>query len=179
MRHVIRILLLLSFFMFGTPTTNFSNAPQNYPEQRLVVIMIDIPKRELLSKPGEEPYRVGNKLYVKVLVKNNSDQRIMVRLVDPYYQNCPQLVRNGSLIPYRKKIAELVSSKNADPEFVSLGRFVSVAPYASADLTELDLNDWFGNLEPGSYRLVNRYRLGIDGPWTADSAPLLFQVVAR
>ena len=44
-------------------------------------------------------------------------------------------------------------------------------------LGEFSLNSWYGALPPGSYRLVNRRRFEIDGPWTADSAELEFEVV--
>ena len=50
---------------------------------------------------------------------------------------------------------------------------------AQRQLDELDLKEWYGVLEPGSYRLVNRYRPQLDGSWTAESAALLFQVVKQ
>jgi hypothetical protein len=38
------------------------------------------------------------------------------------------------------------------------------------------LKDWYGPLGPGSYRLIDCRRLEIDGPWTANSAELLFVI---
>ena len=179
MNHTpLRIVLLLSFLAFGM-LADASNYLQEYPESKLLLISMDIPQKELLGKPDERPYRVAKAPYVKVLISNNSDQPVKVRVVDPYYQNRPRLFKNGVLVPYRPNIAELTKKKDADPQFVRFGRFLSVSAYSSIDLPEVDLNDWYGTLEPGSYRLLNRYRLDINGPWTADSAPLLFQVVVQ
>jgi len=179
MNHTpLRIVLLLSFLAFGM-LADASNYLQEHPEPKLLVISMDIPQTELVGKSDERLYRIGKAPYVKVLISNNSDQPIKVRVVDPYYQNRPRLFKNGVLVPYRPNIAELVRKKDADPEFVRFGRFLSLSAYSSIDLPEVDLNDWYSPLEPGSYRLVNRYRLDINGPWTADSAPLLFEVVDK
>jgi hypothetical protein len=169
--------VLFSTALISRGLTNPSNRPQEVTPQNLAVIEMDIPTSELLSKPGERPYRVGVKVYVKVKVRNDSDQPIKVKSFDSYYQNRPQLFKSGKLIPYRTKIAEFIRSIDDDPQFVSLRRSVLLMSYASADLRDLELNDWYGPLEPGSYRLINRYRFSIHGPWTEDSAPLVFQVV--
>ena len=158
-----------------TPSSNAS-ALQKLVSSNLITISMDIPEAELLVK-SEKPYRVASKLYVKVTVKNESDQRIKIRVADRYYQNRPQLFRNEKLVPYRGGLAESLQKQEEYPGFVSLRHVVWVSPYSSEQLTEIDLNDWYGDLEPGSYRLISRYRLDVRGPWTADSAPLSFQVV--
>ena len=179
LNHItLAVMLFSSLSTFGRQGKFLSGLEEISP-QNLTVIRMQISPTDLLSKPGEKPYRVGSKFRIKVIVRNDSDQRVMVRFVDPYYQNRPRLFRNGQLLTYRKKIAELVRSKDASPEFSNLKHFVSLNPYSSADLEELDLSDWYEALEPGSYRLINRYRLDIDGPWTADSEPLSFEVVSH
>lgn len=176
---VLVVSLLVSNFLTlagQTPSAN-ANALQELVSSNLITISMDIPEAELLNKSGEKPYRVASKLYVKVAVKNDSDQRIKIRVADRYYQNRPQLFRNGKLVPYRGGLAESLQRQEEYPGFVSLRHVVWVSPYSSEKLTEIDLNDWYGELEPGSYRLISRYRSDVRGPWTADSAPLLFQVV--
>ena len=172
------IVLLLGFLFLGRQGPSAAKLQEKSSEE-LIVITMEIPPRELLSKPGEKPYRVDAKLYVKVIAKNESDQRIRVKVVDPYYQNRPRLFKNGQLVAYRKEIAELIRSKDSDPQFMNMRRTLFLEPYSSAALPELDLNDWYGPLEPGSYRLINPYRPQIYGRWTAESAPLLFEVVKQ
>ena len=178
-KYIVSVIVLLLGFLFlgrqGPSAASF----QNNSSEDVIVITLEIPARQLLSKLGQKPYRVGDKPYIKMIAKNNSDQQIVVRTVDPYYQNRPRLFRNGELQPYRREIAELIRLKDAFPQFFSLSQEVVLNPYSSADLDELDLKDWYGVLEPGSYRLVNRYRPQLDGSWTAESAALLFQVVKQ
>ena len=175
---IVVVIVLFASFLLGRQEPSAAKL-QNKSSEDLILITLEIPARSLLSEPGEKPYRVGDKPCIKMTAKNNSDQQIVVRTVDPYYQNRPRLFRNGELQPYRREIAELIRLKDAFPQFFSLSQEVVLNPYSSADLDELDLKDWYGVLEPGSYRLVNRYRPQLDGSWTAESAALLFQVVKQ
>ena len=156
-----------------------SNELKELAAKNLITISLDIPESELGEGAREKPYRLTNKVYVRVVVKNDSDQNIRIRIVDRYYQNRPQLFRNGKLVPYRAGLAESLQRQEEYPEFVNVKQRVSVGPYSSSDLRDLRLNDWYGDLEPGSYRLTNRYRLEIKGSWTPDSEPLFFEVVNK
>ena len=124
-----------------------------------------------------KPLKLGSKVYLRIIVRNDTDQRVRVTVVDTYYQNRPQLFKDGRLIAYREEVKRLIHSKDNEPEFVRPGSVVFLEPYASTDLEELSLSDWYGELQPGSYRLINRHRFDIDGPWTSNSAELLFEVV--
>src|SRR6266508_6909242 len=116
-----------------------------------------------------KPYRVGKNLRLKVMAKNNSKGIIKAYVVDTYYQNRPKLYRGDKVLPYREGVAQLTRSKDADPEFVRVGSIVFLQPTTTTVLEELNLQDWYDPLEPGLYRLVNRYRLDVDSPWTDDS----------
>jgi hypothetical protein len=126
-----------------------------------------------------EPYQVRSKGYMRVVVTNDSDERSRVTVVDTYYQNRPQLFRDGRLLAYREEIRKLVRSKDLYPEFVRVGSVVFLEPHTSRDLEELTLSDWYGPLEPGSYRLINRHRFETGGPWSTESAELFFEVVLQ
>src|SRR6266446_2915569 len=118
LNHVVIVaVMLFSSFPGFEGRENCFKILQDVSAPKLTITM-EIPPRELLSKPGEKPYRVDAKLYVKVIAKNDSDQRIRVRAVDPYYQNRPRLSKNGQLVAYRKEIAELIRSKDSDPQFM-------------------------------------------------------------
>jgi hypothetical protein len=180
MLRVAIVSLLSSSFMTlaaQTPSEN-TKSLQGLVSNNLILISLSLPENQLLSKPGE-PCRVTNQFSVKVAVQNNSDQTIKVRLVDGFYQNRPQLFRDGKLLPYRGNLESDLRQQEANPEFVSLRHFIRVAPVSSENLTNINLKDWYGELKPGSYKLINRYRLEVRGPWTPDSEPLLFEVVPK
>lgn len=121
-----------------------------------------------------EPYRLDANVRVTVFVENKSTQRIRVNVVDLYYANRLRLFKNDVLIPYRKDIMHLIESDNtrqvhAEPDY-------SLDQQTVSGLQEIRLSDWYGPLAPGIYRLIIRHRFEIEGPWTRDSAPMLFQV---
>ena len=124
-----------------------------------------------------EPYKVGKNLRFKVLAVNDSDAIRRAYVVDTYYQNRPTLYKEGKALPYLERIAQLIRAKDVDPEFVRIGSTVLLQPATTTALEELNLEDWYGPLEPGLYRLINKYRLDVNGRWTEDSKELLFKVI--
>ena len=140
-------------------------------------ITIDIVNQESPSQ-SDEPYRVGPEVRVKVIAKNQTDQLVTVAVINEYLQNRPQLFKNGKLVEYRSGISRLARSTEDELDYPRIGRtdYIQVKPYSSAEITVLNLKDWYGLLEPGSYRLTNRYRLTIGGPWSADSNAFSFEV---
>lgn len=132
---------------------------------------------------GAEPrtdgklFRLGIDDSIAIVVRNTTGQPLKVNVVDLYYGNRPQLFKDDVLIPYRQETERLIRSKDENPRFVELGHDLYVDPGTRAALQGLTLKQWYGTLKPGRYRLINRRRFDIDGPWTADSAPLLFEVL--
>jgi hypothetical protein len=124
-------------------------------------------------------YRVGKNLRFKVMAVNDSDAIIRAYVVDTYYQNRPRLYKEDKAVPYLEKIAQLILAKDADPQFVRIGSTVLLRPATTTVLEELNLEDWYGPLQPGSYRLVDKYRIDVNGSWTEESKELLFEVVPQ
>ena len=132
----------------------------------------------LQPSPEAERYRLKSDARVTVFVVNKSDRRVRVNTVDPYYSDRLQLFKDNVLIPYREETANLIRSKDETARVDSAQDF-SLDPNTTSVLRELRLSDWYGALKPGLYRLVNRCRFEVDGPWTRDSVPLLFEIVAK
>jgi hypothetical protein len=176
--YLLSIMLLCpTLLMFGgqirLPNTSLG------PSQDVSCLKIEMRPSGSKEEAAEKTYRVGSKVYMRVIARNDTDQRVRIIVVDTHYQNRPQLFKEGELVPYREQVKKLVHAKDNDPEFIRPGSVVFLEPYSSKDLEELNLSDWYDSLKPGLYRLINRHRFDLDGPWTADSAPLLFQVVAQ
>jgi hypothetical protein len=140
-------------------------------------VTIKLVPSDFQNEPEKKLYRLGSGAYVTVIVENNSAQRIKVEVIDLYYGNRPQLFKDGMLVPYREETARLIQSKDESSSRVEVSSNLFLDPHTSSGLQNLALKDWYGPLTPGAYRLINRRRLEIDGPWTADSVELLFEVV--
>ena len=155
---------------------NLTNRSQDKSTQSPTII-IDIANQDSLSR-SDEPYRVGPEVRVKVIANNQTDQLVTVAVIHEYAQNRPQLFKNGKLVGYRSEITKLVRTRDDEPDLLGGGKFdfIQIQPYSSAIIKVLNLKDWYGSLEPGSYRLTNRYRFTIGGPWSADSKAVSFEV---
>ncbi len=146
----------------------FDVQPRN-PAPIPAAVHIEMMPQEFQDKPKEKSYRLANDVRVTVFAVNDSDERFKIEVVDSYYANRPQLFRNGVLVPYREDVAKLVRSKDEDPKFIGLSSNLFLEPHDRTVLEGISLTTWYGPLEPGLYKLINRRRFEIDGPWTVDS----------
>ena len=124
-----------------------------------------------------KPYQLGSEVAVTFLVRNKSDQPLKINVIDRDYSNRPELFKDGILVPYLEHAVARIKSKEENPHLVEENAFF-LDPQVGTWPDGLDLTKWYGKLSPGSYRLIIRHRFEIDGPWSDESAPLLFEVPA-
>ena len=150
--------------------------PESIPE----TVTVRLAPSGLQPSLETERHHLTSDVRVTVFVANNSDRRVRVNVVDLYYGDRLQLFKDNVLVPYREETAKLIRSKDetAQPIDTATADFF-LDPKTTSGLRELRLSDWYGPLTPGSYRLTNRCRFEVDGPWTRDSAPLVFEIVAK
>jgi len=139
-------------------------------------IRVEVLPRKAETEGAGKTYQLKSDASVRVIIRNDTDQRVKALVFDKYYQNRPRLFKDGKLVPYRETVKKLVAAEDNDPEFVSTVSGVFIAPHSSREIGGLSLSDWYGPLQPGSYELTNRYRLTVEGPWTADSPELRFEI---
>lgn len=120
-------------------------------------------------------YELTNDAIISVFIRNDSEQAVKVGTVDFYYSVRPQLIRDKVLVPYRQETEQIVTSREQNPPH--LAKESSLDPGTRTAVMYIRLKDWYGPLPAGSYRLLTRHRFEIDGPWTTESAPLLFEVL--
>ena len=82
------------------------------------------------------------------------------------------------MLPYREDVTQRINDKEESPRKVEIVNDIFLDPKSRSWSQGISLKNWYGQLAPGSYRLTNRHRFGIDGPWTAESAPVLFTILA-
>ena len=86
-------------------------------------------------------------------------------------------IKDGKVVPYNDETAKLVDAKEKDPRLVEVVSTLFLDPKTTSRLDGFSLKQWYGPLAPGVYRLTDRRRFEIEGPWTKDSAELIFEVV--
>jgi hypothetical protein len=139
-------------------------------------VSIEVAPEGFEAPKDGRPYRLGSEVIVVLFVRNNSDQPLKINVIDREYGNRPQLFKDGVLIPYRDDAAELMKSKEENPRLVEIVNDFFLDPKIGTWSQGLSLKNWYGPLSPGSYRLIMRHRFEMDGPWTEDTAPLLFEI---
>jgi hypothetical protein len=140
-------------------------------------VTIELTPEGVPPRTDAKPYQLGSEVVITLLVRNKSDQPLRINVIDREYGNRPLLFKNGTLVPYLEDATALIKSKEENPRLVSVVNDFFLDPQVGTWPDGFDLKKWYGQLSPGSYRLVIRHRFEIDGPWTAESAPLLFEVV--
>jgi len=128
------------------------------------------------SSPQGQPYHLGSDDYLDVLIVNDSDEPVKIAVIDSFYGNRFQLFKDGKLVPYLEETSKLIEAKDASPRSVDVGDLV-ISPKTTSQLQGLNLRIWYGPLAAGVYRLTDRRRFEIGGPWTKDSAALVFEIV--
>lgn len=126
--------------------------------------------------PQGQPYRLGYDEGIAVELVNDSNERVPILVVDHYYGHRPQLFKDGKLIPYNDETAKQIESREKDTRLVAVTTNLYLDPKTTARLDGFSLKQWYAPLAPGLYRLTDRRRFEIDGPWTKDSPELIFEI---
>ena len=145
------------------------------------VVRVELLPRALESSEEpeklSEPYKTNNRFYFRLQMTNTSLQRVTVLVTDSYFQNRPELFKDGQLVPYVKGIAELLKAKEKEPSFRH-NYHVQLEPNAPKILGYIDLKDWYEPLAPGHYQLSVRHRFEHGQQWL-NSTSLTFEVVDK
>ena len=154
----------------------FDVQPRN-PAAIPATVKIEMLPQDFQDQPRRESYSLRNDVGVTVFAANDSNRRVTVEVIDSYYANRLELFRDEVLVPYREEIQKLIRSKEEQRQSVEVVSTLFLEPHNRTSLQGLSLTTWYGPLAPGHYKLINRRRFEIDGPWTADSAELSFEVI--
>ncbi|MDT4952034.1 MAG: hypothetical protein QOJ02_172 [Acidobacteriota bacterium] len=138
-----------------------------------------LPRLLELSEGAEElskPYKVGDKIFFRLLITNTSSEKVSFSVADPFYYNRPQLLRDGELVPYRDGLVELLKSKEKTPGNESV-RGSTLLPHHTETVI-IEMKQWYEPLQPGRYLLTVKRRFIWGGEWI-ESPPLTFEVVSK
>src|SRR5262245_16044070 len=100
-----RLLIALSVCFLAGDLRAFATLSQRSSSNP--TIALDMVKDDTV-KPNE-PNRVGQQFRVKVIAKNESADQVTVAIINVYYQNRPELLKNGKPVPYKSQIAKILS----------------------------------------------------------------------
>ena len=141
-----------------------------------------------LFGPAKDRYKVGEQVPVTFTMTNSSTQPVYVCDSGTLYQDLPQLVKDGRVLPYLKWQSFLLadSKKNNTCQQEDLPEPVILKPNETTVVDWFVLVDsttstgalaWYDSLPPGKYELSIQRRFGCcDGPMV-ESNKISFEVV--
>jgi hypothetical protein len=118
---------------------------------------------------------LGEPVHIGIVMTNTARKSVWVcAFSNPYYQNRPQLMRDGEAVGYSEKIRELIrpSDDGTLCEFTRTPDFVDLKPNVPLRVPSLELQEWYGPLNPGHYTLFIKrtFACCADGKWNATNA---------
>jgi hypothetical protein len=177
--RLIYVFTFIAIMLFSTAALGQSDSTG---QQSNVLFKPDFIRLEVSRKtfkdvagPLTEPYKGGDKIFFELFLTNTSPQQVLIPIVDHYFQNRPQLLRDGHPVPYRDAVAKLVKSKDKQPVF-SRTDVLRLERYETKRVKLVNISDWYELLEPGHYELVVKHRFILGGAWI-ESSPVTFEVV--
>ena len=101
-------------------------------------------------------FKTGEQVHVGIVMTNVANESVTVcAFSNPYYQNRPDLLRDGHPVAYTKQIAEVVRQSDIDLcEFTRTPDIVELKPNVHVQVPSIRLQEWYGPLMPGRYVLT-------------------------
>ncbi len=100
-------------------------------------------------------FKPGDPVHVGIVMMNTGVQALKVcAFSNPYYQNRPELLRDGKPLAYSERVAELVRQSDGTCEFFRSPDVVELKPNVPLRVPSIELQEWYGPLEPGRYKLT-------------------------
>ena len=110
---------------------------------------------------GKDRYRMGDDVLLDLSLTNTTDEPLGTSTWDQFLQEKPELVKDGKAVPYRK---DKDMSFEARLKVSALrDRQTGAWPQETRKLRTINLLDWYGSLEPGSYQLTIGHRFWLKG----------------
>jgi hypothetical protein len=102
-------------------------------------------------------FKVGEPAHVGIVMTNTAIESVKVcAFSNSYYQNRPQLTRDGQALGYSKKIADLIRQSDLGLlcEFTRTPDIVDLKPNVRLRVPSIQLQEWYGPLTQGHYKLL-------------------------
>ena len=114
-------------------------------------------------------FKLGEPVHIGIAMTNTARASIWVcAFSNNYYQNRPQLTRDGELVAYSEKLIEGIRRSDAgECVLTRTPDFINLKPNVPLRVPTIELQDWYGPLVPGHYKLFMKrtFACCADGQW--------------
>jgi len=128
--------------------------------------LVSVP-HDVHEEPSDQPspYNFGDSIYFQLMISHTFFEPIVIwQPLNSYYDIRPELLRDGELVPYRKKAQENVEITENQPPSGS-GAPRRFLPGREYDFVRINSQEWYAPLKRGHYQFNVRRRFVYDGEW--------------
>jgi hypothetical protein len=108
------------------------------------------------------------------MTNTGQDSARVCAFSNPYYQNRPQLTRDGEMVAYSEKLIELIRQSDAGTlcVFTRTPDVINLKSNSPLRVPSLNLDEWYGTLSPGHYEflLKRTFACCADGQWNSTNS---------
>jgi hypothetical protein len=165
---VAAVLLTIGLANYSTTTRNTSaGVQQKYPPltagQRAAIQLLISTNASpsgytsSVDLTTKETFRTGEPVHIGIVITNSAnDAATVCAFSNPYYQNRPQLKRNGQILRYEDKLIELVRQSDLGQlcEIFRSPDMVILKPKVPLRLPSIELHEWYGVIPQGHYEFT-------------------------
>lgn len=180
--YKLNLVFALLILTYGNiPGFSQDKQPRTYPLEHPELVRLELLPRRLELNEGPEvlraPYTIKSKIYFRLQATNTSLKKITLFIIDTYYQNRLELLRGGEIVSYKDGVDERLRAREKDP-VTRLVQNVTLDSDESRVIEYLYLDDWYGQLQPGHYRLSLKHRFEPGRDWI-ESSSVTFEVLGE
>jgi hypothetical protein len=101
-------------------------------------------------------FKAGEHVNIGIVITNTGIEALKIcAFSNPYYQNRPDLLRDGKPQSYSERVSESVRESNRGTcVFTRTPDVVDLNPNIPLRVPSIQLQEWYGPLEPGQYKLI-------------------------
>lgn len=161
-KHFSLILLLMATLAISVflPQTSFFAQEKKDKSDKKSKVRFLIRAVDAKEKKNKATFKVGEKIYIEALIKNDSEENYPHTVIDKYYNYQFNLQKVGEIRvkKHREGKIKTISKGQREPTYFARLEGLPIKSGEARVVGSLDLDDWYENLEPGEYRLTVQYR---------------------
>ena len=108
--------------------------------------------------PDKSIFKLDEPIHIGILITNTARESVRVYDSSPWYQNRPQLTRDGNAVSYSETIGETIRQSDSGRlcEFTGFPRIVELKPDVPLRVDSIELQEWYGPLSRGALQVVSQ-----------------------
>lgn len=176
------LLVSLLAVVFGTGAQNKQpNAGQPEKESKVekyvrVTIAPIVYSRQARDYVPTTQFKAGSLMRIAILMTNTSNEPLAVGRFGSFMHDRLRLLKDGKPVSYLHDVPKKIKASDENENVFVSPREAVLEPNRESNYDQIDLSEWYGQLQPGHYELTLRHRFGWRGK-LVESNTVAFDVV--